>query len=317
MMGDERDDELLLLPEGLIDSILSGEESSDRPLTPEPRPVSPNRAMDRLAKILAKAENTDSPEEAQVYLDAALQRAALLGVNLEMARAHARNKTKRETPEERRFTVGDLSSRYNAYLVQLFTDIAYVHDVRCTIGGKNVYVWGYGLPSDLAIVEALFGVASIQMVNDATAALRRGEQRKVGGGYMRRNPNTGYYDWVSGVDGRIYRASFYKGYIERLNTRLWNARNRAVRQTDQREQEAGRSGGTELVLRTKKQEVDDFYDQKHAHLKLKDFKNPLEKEPDNYAGALNAESHGASSAQVTDISLAMKVGAQKREALSG
>lgn len=251
--------------------------------------------LERLGKILALADNGSTEEERDSALRAAEEMAAALGVELAVARARHAERSRRETPVKGRFKVGDERSRYNAYLVELFCAIAGPHDVLVTVGWRNLYVFTYGLPSDQAIVEALYGVAAVRMTADADAALRRGLQK-----------TAGYYG--EPVDGRVYRAHFYRGYKSQLQTRLWRARHAAIRNAPA----AGPGqAGTDIVLRDKAQEVREFYQDETRHLGLGTWKPP---QRDDYVR--DAVDQGAASAAATDLQLDPKIGGSTAPELS-
>lgn len=252
--------------------------------------------MDTLAKILAQAENTDNEAEAEAFMAQAERRAAVMGVTLDMARAHSQSK-EFQTPVERQFEVGSWNGRYNAYMVKLFLAIAHPHDVRVSISGRNVYCFGTGFPSDLDIVGALFEVAAHRMVADANAALKRGEQKKA-------------YNGV-GVDGRVWRAHFYDGYISTLAARLWSERAKAIKEWEMTKQEGQSpymnemegSQSTALVMSNKKDKVEEAYRAANPHFfhedgssRTKGWQAP---EREDYVGS--ARRAGSSSAQETNL----------------
>jgi len=249
-------------------------------------------ALEKLGKILALADNGMTEGERDRALQVAEEMAAALGVDLAVARARHADRSRRESAVKRQVRIGDERSRYNAYLVQLFVSIAEPHDVIVTVGWRNLYVFGYGLPSDLAIVEALYGVAAVRMVADADAALRRGLQK-----------TAGWYG--SPVDGRVYRAHFYDGYRSKLQTRLWEARHKAIRNAT-----VGSSGdpGTALVLRDKAKEVREFYEAATHHWSRRGTWKPPRR--DDYVR--DAVEQGAGSAAATDLQLEGRVGASRQ-----
>ena len=205
------------------------------------------RTLDTVSKVLAKAEDpAATEEERELYFQKAAELASAIGIDLAIARAHKIKNEKREAPEKRAFKVGSSGAKNNGYMVQLFLEIAEPHDVRCMIGQGNTWVFGYGFPSDLDIVDALYGVAVIHMVNSATTALKRGDHKDASG--------------LSIVDGRIWRAEFYEGFTSRLSSRLWQAHHEAKKAV-----EGTSSTGVDLVLRSKRREVEEFLDKANEH----------------------------------------------------
>lgn len=255
-----------------------------------------SRALDRLGNILAVADNGATEGERDDALRKAEQMAAVIGVELSVARAHHADKAKRETPEKRTFKVGDERSRYNAYLVELFGAIAGPHDVIVTVGSRNIFVFGYGLPSDLDIVHTLYGVAAVKMVTDANAALRRGEQRTAG-------------RYGRSVDGRVYRAHFYQGFRSQLQTRLWEARRHAISADTS---SATGQPGAALVLRDKAREVEEYYEDDAKHWS----RRSTWKAPQRQDYVADAVRSGADSAARTDLVLTGQVGSARRSQLT-
>ncbi len=256
-----------------------------------------SKTLDRLGKILALADSGATEEERSHALRMAEDMAATLGVELAVARAHHASKTERETPQKRRVVVGNERSRYNAYLVELYCAIAGPHDVVVTVGWRNLHVVAFGLPSDLDIVEALFAVCAVAMVTDADHTLRRGEHKTAG---MHGQP----------VDGRVYRAHFYRGFHSQLQTRLWDARTTAIRNSTGAGDEAG--AGTDLVLREKAAEVHDFYKEQTKHLgRIGTWRPPQRNE-----SVHEAVRRGAEAAARTNLANSSEVAGHRREQLA-
>jgi hypothetical protein len=251
--------------------------------------------LDRLGRILALADNDGATEDERAQaMRAAEEMAAVLGVELAVARAGHADRSRRETPVKRQLKVGSERSRTNAYMVELFCAVAEPHDIIVTVGWRDIYVYGYGLPSDLAIAEALYGVAAVRMVADADAALRRGLQKTAG---RHGTP----------VDGRAYRAHFYEGYRSGMLTRLWRARHAAIQAAP-----AGEAGqpGTDIVLRDKAREVREFYDAQARHWTRRGTWKPPQR--DDYVR--DAVQQGEASAAATNLQLDPGIGTGRRPA---
>ena len=90
------------------------------------------------------------------------------------------------------------------------------------------YAVAFGMPGDLDVCEALLASLSAQMALRVAAALRLGEHRRLG------------------VDARVYRSSFYAGFVATIAVRLAAARAQAVAGWGSNEPEgsaaAGRAG---------------------------------------------------------------------------
>ncbi len=251
--------------------------------------------LDTLAKVLAQAENTTNEAERQLFMERAEQMAAKSGIDLAIARAHSESRH-RQKPEKRSFIIGQFGAKMNAHKVKLFLAIAEPHDVTVTIGGSNIFCWGYGFPSDLDIVTALFDMMSVHMVGSADAALMRGEQHDARDTWGRR-----------GVDGRIWRRWFYEGFISALTTRLWAARAQAM-------QDTGDTIGTKLVLADRSGEVEDFFKEETRHKHIGIWSGTKPRVRDDYVES--AVNHGAATARSADIGLdSTKVASPKRGSL--
>lgn len=246
--------------------------------------------LDKLGKILALADEGSTPEERDAFMQKAEELAAVLGVELALARAHHANKSKREVPIKRTIKVGNERSKKNDYLVQLFITIAHPHDIKVTIGYRNIYVNAYGLPSDIDIVEALFGMSVIKMIRDADQAVKIDKLQLTAGRYG------------GPVDGRIYRSHFYDGFRSQLASRLWTARRDAIR-ANGGDTEAGDTG-TDIILRDKAKEVEEFYEEdlKHWSRRTGSWKGPS---TNGYIP--DAIERGSKSASNMDLNLSPKI----------
>lgn len=180
--------------------------------------------LDRIAALLAKAERSEHPAEAEAYLAKAQALATQASVDLAVARARTARRQAREQPMSRTITIGEVGKRANTHLVSLFVAIAAVNDVKVDVARNSTYVLAYGMPSDLDVVEAMFGSLATQMTGSAQAWLARGEWRGehyvavVRGAYGRhireRRPH----------NAQTARAAFYRGFVDRIGARLAEAR---------------------------------------------------------------------------------------------
>jgi len=150
--------------------------------------MSHNKIVDRIAKFLAVAGNEGATEaERERAMERATYLSQLHSLDLSIARAHQAKKEKVEEPERRQYKVGmsghERGSRItwagkNAHFVDLYIAIAEANDLKVLVGGSNVYCWGLGFPSDHDVVEKMFAVLSLQMVQEADAALKAGANRE-------------------------------------------------------------------------------------------------------------------------------------------
>ena len=170
------------------------------------------KALGRIVALLAKAESTDSSAEADALVTKAQQLATLHAIDLAFAEQErtGRDRRHRETPEQRVLTLGEPGRRGSKFLVSLLVAIAASNDVRCDVAHNSTYAVAFGMPGDLDVCEALLASLSAQMALRAAAALQVGEHRRLG------------------VDARVYRSSFYAGFVAAIAVRLAAARAEAV-----------------------------------------------------------------------------------------
>jgi hypothetical protein len=180
------------------------------------------------------------------------------------------------------FATGDRLTIHSKWLTELFNVIAESNDLRQTFGHNGVYVYCHGFPSDMEVTERLYSVLSVQMMHDADAAIKRGEHKNLREPrWVNRNvPNPDYDptqetyrdnwggpEWinpktrveqvmVTAIDGRVFRANFYQGFIQRVRSRLWEAKQAAERAAGVTSDASTESG---IAVRDKKQEVDALY----------------------------------------------------------
>lgn len=210
-----------------------------------------SKMLDRLSKVLAQADNASTPEEREAYMAKAMELSAISAIDLAVARAHQADKTKVEMPEERAVTVNDYGrKRCRDYFMTLFIAIAGANDCKVLIGNKSYRGYALGFPSDIDVIEALYGTLSVQMETEADAALKRGENK--------RSDEAG--SW-SVVDGRVWRREFYDGFTARIRARLWATKRAAEKQAGVT---SDASSSTAVALRNKQQEVADFYEKEYG-----------------------------------------------------
>lgn len=210
--------------------------------------------IERIAALLAKAERTDNPAEADAYLTKAQLLATLASIDLAAARDHTK-KRETSTPISRTVSIGEKGKRANSHLVNLFVAIAHSNSAQVDVARDSTYVISYGLPSDLDTIETLFASIAIQMTSQANSYISsdtwRGEKFegrvKVAGGYRRRRLE---------FTAQTARAAFYRAYVLRISERLQEGREQAIRESDQRNH--GAASGA-LVLAGKEKSVADFH----------------------------------------------------------
>jgi hypothetical protein len=185
--------------------------------------------IDTVAALLAKAERTDNPHEAEAYLAKAQHLATLASIDLAAARTRTAGRERREQPVSRTVSVGERGKRANKHLVELFLAVAAANDVVCDVARNSTFVIPYGMPSDLDVTEALWQSLAHQMVASANAYLAGGAWRHEA---YARIEVVGRIAWDTGDlrphTAQTARAAFYQGFIARLRERLREAREEAI-----------------------------------------------------------------------------------------
>jgi hypothetical protein len=195
------------------------------------------RLLDKIGKLLAQAEGTDNEHEAEAFVTRAQELATAYAVDLELARARQaarRLKAVEEAFEQRRLVIGQRGKRGNRQLVFLYLAVAQANDVLVNVATDSTFVLGFGYPADLEVVERLWASLATQMATSAARRLRAGEH--------------------GAVAAISWRLSFYEGWVHAVQTRLTQARERALAQPT----DAGTTGA--LVLRDKAERVRAFHD---------------------------------------------------------
>ncbi|MGB9374568.1 MAG: DUF2786 domain-containing protein [Jiangellales bacterium] len=224
-----------------------------------------------IAALLAKAERTDNVHEAEAYLAKAQHLATLRSVDLAMVRARTARTQQRVLPVSRTVSIGEAGRRANTHLVSLFVVVAHANDVVVDVARNSTYVIAYGMPSDLDLVEQLWGSLAHQMVDAAGRYLATDTWRDESYRVMVRERVGGWS--VPRVQDRPHtkqtaRAAFYRGFIERIGHRLKAAHDEAVAEASAAESGRPAADGTrasvagpttELVLREKAAEVKAFH----------------------------------------------------------
>ena len=219
--------------------------------------IGPDRTLDRIAALLAKAERTEHAAEAEAYLAKAQAMATQASVDLAVARARTARREAREQPTQRTITIGERGKRANTHLVTLFVTVGHCNGLQIDVAHNSTYVIAYGMPSDLELTGALFGSLATQMTGAANAWLAGGEWRE--DTYVSRE------GWRKPHTAQTARAAFYRGFIERIGRRLTEAREEVIALAAATVVEVAEdisvTGSTSgaLVLRAKEAEVRSFY----------------------------------------------------------
>jgi hypothetical protein len=214
------------------------------PLTPGVPPDSARRAdrLDRVRKLLAKAERAGTPEEAETYNAKAVELMARHGIDEALLAAD----------DPRRDEIGVLrigmEDPYSAGKARLLGWTAAALRCRWVMhgarGGKVAAVTVFGFASDRERVELLYTSLLLQ----ATGQL------------VRLRP-----PWPD-ESVAAYRRSWLQGFAAQVHQRLLEAEERAAAEACARAGDRGRAAGTALVLVDRGAQVDRAYSEAFPHL---------------------------------------------------
>jgi hypothetical protein len=204
-----------------------------------------DRVIDKIGKLLAQAEGTSNEHEAEAFVSRAQELATTYAVDIELARARQASRRLRgaEEPfEQRRLRIGERGRRGNRHLVTLYLVVAQANDVMVNVANDSTFVIGFGYSADLDVVERLWASLATQMATSAARRLREGEHRR------------------ARVAAVTWRLSFYEGWLHAVQTRLEQARERAIEQAVAAQEGPAAATGGALVLRAKAERVREFHD---------------------------------------------------------
>lgn len=205
-------------------------------------------SLETIAAILNKAENTNSEAERNTFMEAAQRKAARIGVDLAMAQQHTKTQQEKAgKPITKRVPCGEKGDFRRQRYAELLYKIGNVNDLREWIDGAGHWVELTGLKSDIEMTELMYGSLLFQMVSECQEYLASGEWKE------------------SAKTVHSARDSFYHGFIDAVIPRLWSAKRDAMAEAERDYQEHGES--TALVLKNKRQEVNDAYRELHPTIR--------------------------------------------------
>jgi hypothetical protein len=121
------------------------------------------------------------------------------------------------------------------------------------VASDSTYVVAYGMPQDLDATQTLFASLSVQMATSAQRYLEKDEWKS--DTYRTRSRRTGL-PVKKPFTRQTARAAFYRAYVARIDERLQQARETAVRSRDE---SRGNAPSAALVLRESEAEVRAFH----------------------------------------------------------
>lgn len=214
--------------------------------------------IERISKLLNKAENAGTPHEAHVYFEKAQALATAHSISLAKARLHAPATGRPAVPINRTIRVGEPRRHANRHLVRLFAVVGDVNGIQVDVARNSTYVIAYGFTDDLDAAEVLWERIATQMVRFGELFLAtedwRDDQRIV--------RDRGRHV-LAPMTRQTARSTYYFSFVDTIHDRLMAARDAAVRTSQQQdlssESVGSGAGGTALALRQKAEQVSSFY----------------------------------------------------------
>lgn len=224
--------------------------------------------IDKIAKLLALAENAGTEAEAEAAFAKAQALASAHAIDLEVAR-RAAAPAKRETPIKRTIQIGEKGKHANKPLINLFSAVAHANDVELLIAFNSTYVIAHGMPSDIDMTEAVWSSLAAAMVRFGNAHVKNPDaawRKEIVSVWSDRK-----WDYIEKpVTAQGARRSFYDGFTSRIGMRLIEARDASIQKADADHfhnsgADGAAGGGGEnlpssmaLVLKEKRAEVREF-----------------------------------------------------------
>lgn len=196
---------------------------------------------DKIAKLLAKAEGASTEAEATAFFEAAERLMLKWGIDSLMLQQH--NGTAAKEDIEKRAFVWTGSSVHTTWMndVMLMSAIAGHNNMHMLMSKERRTMYLVGFASDIDRAVQAFTTLVVQMNRFAAA-----EWKTVPGDEKA---------WMGQYDKRVWQRSFRDGFVDRIAARL-----REVRRDVHQEAAEQHGSGMELVLRDRKAQVDEFYD---------------------------------------------------------
>lgn len=211
--------------------------------------------IERISKLLNKAENAGTPHEAHIYFEKAQALATAHSISLARARMHQDTRTRPTMPVNRTIQIGEPRRHANRHLVRLFALIGQVNGLQVDVAHNSTYVIAYGFTDDIDAAEVLWTRIATQMVRFGEAYLDsdqwRDDQRIV--------KQRGRH-YLAAMTRQTARSTYYESFVDTIGLRLVEAHERAVRTANQADEAAGvRDTGAVVALRHRADDVAAFY----------------------------------------------------------
>lgn len=219
--------------------------------------------LERIAKLLAKAEAASTQAEAEIYFAKAQELATIHQISLAEAAAHHPDQKKKSVLTHRTIQIGKPGKQVNSHLVWLFSTIANSNDVTINIAHNSTYVVAFGHSDDIDTVELMWSRIAPTMIKLGEKYLATDEWRgeTVYRAKRVKSPYWGYdevWDYYP-ITKQSARASYYTGFRQALGDRLAKQRQDTVKAAQKAHDDADDGISTDLVLADKKALVQDYY----------------------------------------------------------
>ena len=217
----------------------------------EPGGTNDDRRLATIRGLLAKAEATDYPEEAEAFFAKASELISRWAIDEAMLWAAERNGG-REQPDELQLVV---HAPYLAQKAVLIGSVARAHGCRAVRlvsgpGNRSEVISIVGFPSELRWVETLATSLLVQLTSAMLTRAPRG---------------------VSASESASWRRSFIIGFAEEVATRLERDRQAAAAEREPASPAAAETApaapSVALVLASREEEVDTDFRRRHPHVR--------------------------------------------------
>ena len=227
-------------------------------MSPIPDPVPPDSLVQRVRKLLDKAERTDNVHESEAFARKAAELVAQHRIDPEHLSASAES-------ERDDLRIVEMNLGRGAYVrgrLSLLVAIANAHDVKVVFRAtpEGTIALAAGHSTDLDVVEVMYHSLH-QQASAQMAAIRKG----------------------TGAATQRFRRSFLFGFADRLGQIVAESRRRIEDSV-----QANEAAGTAIALRERAERVDDFVLSEWGHVRSATRPSPVQ--PTGYtSGVVAAE----------------------------
>lgn len=209
------------------------------------------KMMRQIRSALTLAENASTEGERDAAMSRAMHLMETAGIDEAMVEAS-------RAKSEKRDKVGKMAIEFDGQQVnakyELLTSVAFAHDLRVLVHRYGRAITGItlmGWESDLQLVSMMYTSLLLQQTSMLDVSIREEEP-----GWYERGQKT------------IWRRTWMRAFAHRVAQRIAQARRAAIAQHD-RETASSGSGSAALVVVTRKQAVENAYNEEYGDLKTR------------------------------------------------